>query len=68
MNRRQGTMTKILECLKNYSYKNGFKFILIQSIITKEMSNFAIKNGFVPDEYTMDFEGTLLGDYFLKIK
>ena len=52
--------------LKNFCKRNGIPRIVIQSVETKEMSNWCIKNGFQPDEYaSMPIGGFVIGNYLL---
>ena len=63
--RRAGTMTRLLELLKDIAAKYGLPRIVIQSVVTHEMACWCQKNEFIPAA-TSSFEsdGDILGDYF----
>lgn len=64
--KRAGCMTAIFGWLKNFCKRNGIPRIVIQSVETKEMSNWCIKNGFQPDDYaSMPIGGFVIGNYLL---
>jgi len=64
--RSDNSMTAIFGWLKNFCKRNGIPRIVIQSVETKEMSNWCIKNGFQPDEYaSMPIGGFVIGNYLL---
>ena len=44
--KRRGVATQILHFLKEYAKKNGYKKIIIEAALTKEIINFARANGF----------------------
>ena len=64
--RRVGCMTAIFEWLKEFSHRNGIHRILIQSVETKEMANWCLKNGFHPDaNASMQIDDFIVGNYLL---
>lgn len=66
VNRRCGTMTKLLEKMKGFCNKYDVHNITIQSVETPEMVNFCIKNGFSPSSNaSFTLNGITLGDYVL---
>ena len=66
---RKGTMTAVLDYLIHFCKEHQIQFICAQSVETKEMASFCTKNGFSPDPNAtlMNKEGTIIGDYILKI-
>lgn len=48
-NRHRGTGTKILTLLKEWAKANDIRQVIIESVLSVEMSKCAIKNGFMPD-------------------
>lgn len=65
--RRAGCMTAIFGWLKNFCKRNGIHRILIQSVQTREMANWCIKNGFQPDKNaSMQIDGVVIGNYLLE--
>lgn len=67
-NQRCGIMSTLLEELKEICLENNVHTICIQSVETKEMINFCIKQQFKPDPYcTFDYDGDLYGDYLLTV-
>ena len=69
INKRNGTMSEILEKLKEICQKNHIKLICMQSVLTDEMINFCKKNDFLPDEYSSyEIDGKIFGDYILTLK
>lgn len=67
-NKRLGTMTAIINLLKEYCSKEHIPQICIQSVETKEMMNWCIKNNFIPNENAIIFINDLiLGDYLFNI-
>lgn len=69
-NKRQGTMTEILSFLQQYCRTCGIQNIVIQSVQTKEMMNFAIEHGFTSVPATaLELEnGLIIGDYIKRIE
>ena len=70
IHKRQGTMTAVLDFLIRFCREHGVPQICVQSVVTKEMANFCLKNGFVP-YFTTSFEteeGLILGDYVMSIE
>ena len=70
IHKRQGTMTAVLDFLIRFCREHSVPQICVQSVETKEMANFCLKNGFVPDS-TASFEmeeGLILGDYVMSIE
>lgn len=47
LHKRQGYCTKLIELLSIYGRKNGYSNIILESVLTEEMSNFARKHGFI---------------------
>ena len=67
-NRRQGTMTAILKELVEVTKSYKYNTLLVESVLTKEMSEFCLKNGFKQKQnYFGEFDG-YLGDYELIIE
>ncbi|MGF7535504.1 hypothetical protein AAGG74_17770 [Bacillus mexicanus] len=66
-NTRVGNGQKMLEILKEYGKKNGYKQIMIESILTEEGYNFAKKHGFEKKDYFGFMENMIEGDYYLNI-
>jgi len=46
VNQRQGTMTKIFEIVKTFCLRNGINTIIVQSVVTEEMTQWCQKHGF----------------------
>ena len=68
INRRCGTMTKLLKKMMEFCIKYGVHNITIQSVETSEMVNFCVKNGFTPDpNASFPLNDIILGDYVLNI-
>lgn len=68
-NKSQGTMQKILEVLIEFCKNKKIQMIVIQSVVTKEMASFCLKNGFIPDTYRSIFsDGYTAGDYYYQLK
>lgn len=65
---RQGTMTTILEILKEFCMESGIQKIVIQSISSESMLAFCRKHQFQPDP-TASFQigDEILGDYVLQV-
>lgn len=64
-NKRQGTMEMILKLLENYGKKYQIQKLCIQSVMTKEMSNFCNKWHIKPDPYaSFQLENFIMGDYY----
>lgn len=66
VNRRQGTMTKVLAFLKEFCERNHIKELVIQSVETLEMANWCLKMGFEPDphaSFALPDNEFVLGDY-----
>lgn len=62
--KRQGTFTQIINFLMDIAKKYGFKKIVIESVLTKEMEQFCLKNEFSPDPVTtMYIDNVLIGNY-----
>ena len=67
-NQRCGIMSTLLEELKEICLENNVHTICMQSVETKEMINFCIKQQFKPDPYcTFDYDGDIYGDYLLTV-
>lgn len=69
LHQRKGTMTAVLDYLIHFCKEHQIQVIYAQSVETKEMASFCTKNGFFPDPNAtlMNKEGTIIGDYILKI-
>lgn len=68
INRRQGTMTKVLGFLEKFCKEHEVSRIVIQSVETPEMAAFCEKNHFAPSPTaSMLFDGVILGDYIKEI-
>lgn len=65
--RRAGTMTNIFLILKQFCEKEKISHITVQSVETKEMMNWCIKNGFVAAEFNIQIEDVLSGDYIYTV-
>lgn len=62
--RRQGTMTKVLAFLENFCKEHNIPEIVIQSVETKEMSNWCRKNHFQPNpSASIQIHDFIMGDY-----
>lgn len=67
-NRRQGTMTAVLQLLDKYCKKYGIVKLCIQSVETKEMSDFCKKWDIKPDPYaSFQVNGFMAGDHIKDI-
>ena len=66
-NKRQGTMTRLLKEIILIAHKKEIKSVLVESVLTKEMSSFCIKNGFIRQVNYFD-EGSYYGNYLLELK
>jgi hypothetical protein len=66
---RAGTMTEILDWMKNYCRKTELSQICVQSVETEAMSAFCFKHGFTPDPVaSMKMrDGLVIGDFKLNI-
>lgn len=61
-------MTSIINLLKEYCAKEHISQICIQSVETKEMMNWCIKNNFIPNENAIIIiDDLILGDYLFYI-
>lgn len=65
--KRKGIMTYCYKLLKKFAKANNFKRVIIQSVLTSEMSAWCIKNKFKPNEYCMKIDGVLVGDYVKEV-
>lgn len=64
-NKRQGTMTKVLDELINITKGYGYNKIIVESVLTKKMSEFCLKNNFKQKPNCFgEFDG-YMGDYEL---
>lgn len=62
-NKRKGIMTKVLNELINLTKYYGYNKIIVESVLTEEMSKFCIKNNFIQKpNYFGEFDG-YMGDY-----
>lgn len=69
IHRRQGTMTKVMAFLEAFCKKHCIPEIVIQSVETKEMSNWCQKNNFQPNpSASMQINDFITGDYRKCIK
>lgn len=67
-NERRGTMTSVFEFLKNFCIRNNINQIVIQSVLTKEMSNWCKKHGFNPmNAASIEINGIVIGDYVFTV-
>lgn len=66
--RRNGCLSKCIETIKKYKKELGLNKIIIQSVETKECSNFCYKNHFIPNDYCIEVEDFKIGDYELELK
>lgn len=65
---RIGTLTKIFELLLNFCSSNGIRSIVVQSVITKEMAAWCLKNGFEPHPLcSFAVDDYIVGDYILNL-
>lgn len=68
INRRKGTMTKVLSILESICKKNKVSQIVVQSVETPEMAKWCVKMGFTPNpNSTFPFNDVMLGDYIKQI-
>lgn len=68
-NRRQGTMTEILRYLEQLCREKEIEKIVFQSVETKEMMNFCLKNGYLPNPHaSIEVGDFVAGDYEKKIE
>lgn len=66
--KRVGTMTRVEEFLEQFCRRHGIPEILVQSVETKEMAAWCIKNGFTASPVaSFELDGVKLGDYIKKI-
>lgn len=64
--KRHGTMSLLLDALKEICEDYGVHRIVMQSVLTREMEVFCHKAGFRADpKATMEVDGILTGDYKL---
>ena len=62
--KRAGIMTAVFEILKSFCRQNSVGKIVIESVLTQEMSSWCEKNGFVPDPYSsMQYQGYITGNW-----
>lgn len=65
-NKRKGIMTKVLKELINITKGYGCNKIIVESVLTKEMSQFCLKNKFIKKpNYFGEFDEGYIGDYEL---
>lgn len=67
-NKRQGLMTKILNELIKITKDYDYDTIMVESVLTKEMSNFCLKHNFIQKPNYFGEYDSYLGDYELKLK
>lgn len=65
--RRVGTMTNIFLILKQFCEKEKISHITVQSVETKEMMDWCIKNGFTAAEFNIQIEDVFSGDYIYSV-
>lgn len=64
VNKRQGTMTTILEQLVQFCQLHRVRRLVVQCVQTAEMAAWCHKNGFMPAPYaSFETNGIILGDY-----
>lgn len=64
VNKRQGTMTTILEQLVQFCQRHNISRLVVQCVQTAEMAAWCHKNGFMPDPYaSFEVDGIILGNY-----
>lgn len=66
-NKRQGLMTKILKELIKITKEYGYDTIMVESVLTKEMSHFCLKHNFIQKPNYFGECDSYLGDYELKL-
>lgn len=67
INRRQGTMTKVFQILKQFCEERQIGRLVVQSVLTPEMAAWCEKNGFEPDKYaSFPANGFISGDWVMK--
>lgn len=67
-NKRRGTMTIVSQKLENYCIEKNIPELVVQSVLTKEMASFCLKNGFESViESGIDTGEFFSGDYLKKI-
>ena len=68
-NRRQGTMTVVMEWLVGFCRRNKIPTICIQSVETWEMAAFCQKHGFRPNPLASMLcnQGFVIGDYLFDV-
>lgn len=71
-NKHNGCMTACFELLKEFSDKENFSIIEIQSVTTYSMMMWCLKNDFEPSRDCMDFvdedgHSIIIGDYARKV-
>ena len=68
IHRRRGTMTKIYQALEQFCRDNGIQEIFVQCVLTIEMANWCLKNGFeVIPSSGIEMDGFISGDYIKKL-
>ena len=65
--KRVGTMTNIFLILKQFCEKEKIPKITVQSVETKEMMDWCIKNGFAAAEFNIQIEDVFSGDYIYTV-
>lgn len=69
INRRKGTMTKVMSYLEDFCKRNNVAQLVVQSAETPEIVNWCVDRGFEPDpNSTFVADGILMGDYIKKIQ
>lgn len=67
-NRRIGTMTELFKISIDLCKKYSIHKFIVQSVITKEMSRWCIKNGLSPCEYSGYYvNDVFIGDYSIDV-
>lgn len=68
IHRHQGTMTEVFHWLVEFCKVHHIKEICVQSVESKEMANWCIKNNFVPDpNSTFPMDNFICGDYKIQL-
>lgn len=68
IHRRHGTMTKVYQTLEQFCRDKGVQEISVQCVLTKEMANWCLKNGFeVIPSAGIEMDGFISGDYIKKL-
>lgn len=63
INKRNGCMSKCYNIIKQACKLYKINKIVVQSVLTEEMSNWCLKNRFKPNNYCIKVKNYLCGDY-----